>query len=50
MWPNFLPCGDPYIQESFNEFWWDSYVAAHYPISSEPSLEPDGYYDFEPQL
>lgn len=50
MWPNYLPCGDPYIWESFDERWWESYVASGYRISSEFYLGSDGYYDFEPQV
>ena len=49
MWPNNLPCGDPYIWETIDERAWESMVNG-YRISDQFFLEPDGYWDFEPSF
>ena len=49
MWPNNLPCGDPYIWETIDEREWESMVNG-YRISDQFFLEADGYWDFEPSF
>ncbi len=50
MWPNNLPCGDPYIWEEIGEREWQNAVASGYRQSDEFFLDADGYWDFEPSL